>query len=75
MTEIPLQEITELENFEEEDLPDVTTLVGSNLKLDFKFFFNLVPFNCFECLHKNQQKLKSFVKFIYFFIYLFIYLL
>ena len=35
-TEIPLQEITELENFEEEDLPDVTTLVGSNITVNFK---------------------------------------
>ena len=31
-----LQEITELENFEEEDLPDVTTLVGSNIMVNFK---------------------------------------
>ena len=33
------------------------------------FLFNLVPFNCFECLHKTQQKLKSFVKFISLFSY------
>ena len=29
------------------------------------FLFNLVPYNCFERLHKTQQKLQSFVKFIY----------
>ena len=44
------------------------TLMSQLIVLGFLTFFlllNLTPFNCFECVHKTQQKLKLFILFIY----------
>ena len=49
-------------NKEKETLMSQLIVLGF---LSFFLFLNLTPFNCFECLHKTQQKLKLFILFIY----------
>lgn len=49
-------------NKEKETLMSQLIVLGF---LSFFLFLKLTPFNCFECLHKTQQKLKLFILFIY----------